>query len=224
MLSLRGHARPAAGRRPVGHLAGLLPRLAVRRLYIVRDNDPAGQGRRNRGRGRRPRGSRRWCWRRRWGTSTTTYGSSAPARRRFGPVAARPGGRDTVLAIAGAARTDAVAGAVPVGAGRPACVIRPESRAHGLLRGRSERKRPGPATAGGGYFPRPCGPSSRDKIAAPRRPPLRCGRFAVQARSARSSTPAKAAMGAATPENSTMTDRSSPTASRTTPHPRPPRS
>ena len=66
-----------------------------------------------------------------------------------------------------------------------------------LSRGRSDGKRPGPATAGGGYFPPPVsinaaspnlhhsGFASPDKIAAARRPPLRSGRSAVQARSAR---------------------------------------
>ena len=92
-----------------------------------------------------------------------------------------------------------------------------EGRAHGLLRGRSCGKRPGPAMAAADYFPaRPEGRfPSRNKIAGLRHPPLR---FGLRYARCRPAPPAafvamKAAMGAADPtkESAMTTNHDDPT-------------
>ncbi len=85
-------------------------------------------------------------------------------------------------------------------------------RALGLLEGDRTASGPAPATAVRGYFPPPLrGFASRNKIAAPRRPPLTLRplslRSAVQTRSARRQVIAtKAAMGAVNPAKDLFRD------------------
>ena len=175
MLSLRSvlPALPLAAALSANHLAALLLPPGLRRLYIVRDNDPAGR------RAAETLTARAQAAGIEALVLAPTLGDFNDDLRQLGPdalaaalrVQLAPEDVAPVLATAGA-RTD---GHGERGAGTrigmaavSVCRSGWESRAHGLLRGRSDRKRPGPATAEAGYFPLPPPRASARTLGIPR--------------------------------------------------------
>ncbi len=194
MLSLRSvlPTMPMVAALSANHLAAILFPATLRRLYVARDHDPAGdtamatlteRARDGRNRGAQPvadarRLQRRSAAPRHRRSSCGLAGSARPGRR--GPIhGADGGGRNVWMRRRSLSASSIMSDRV----GRPLSV---RDGAHGLRRGRSDGKRAGSATAVGGYFPPPDryatresrspGFASRDKIAAARRPPLRFGR------------------------------------------------
>ena len=182
MLSLRmRHAEHADDRGALGQS----PRrpavpAALRRLYIARDGDPAGRrrdGELERPRPRRP-GSRRSPCRRRWAISTRISASSASTN--FGQsvrMQLAPGRRGPLHA-SGRRPRRGEAVCVDVGRSHRMAMILPSRKRPRPWpsRGRSDGKRPGPATAGLALFsavPADAGFASRDKNS--RRPPSSAG-------------------------------------------------
>ena len=182
MLSLRCvlPTMPMAAALSANHLAAILFPSTLRRLYIARDADAAGDGRcklfcRN---ARKTAGIEAIPLSPRLGDFNEDLRDLRP-RRPPGSVAdpAGTGGRLPLSALVGHRRISAFG-----------CHRRSTARSRGgplpararprPSRGRSDGRRPGPAMAAAGYFPpRPSkgGFASRSKIAGLRHPPLRFG-------------------------------------------------
>ena len=174
VLSLRCvmPAMPMVAALSAAHLAAILFPVRLRRLYIVRDNDAAGDGAAASliDRAKAPESRRSLC-RRRWRTSTRISADSASMR--YGRRSGRNSHRRTSRAFWNCRREPERGNearrragpmsrrivALPFGVG--------EDRVHGLLRGRSGRQT---ARAGNGFRPtifrrRQAAFTSRDKIA-----------------------------------------------------------
>ena len=206
MLSLRCvlPTLPMAAALSANHLAAMLLPLTLRRLYIARDADAAGDAAVTALTERAEAGIEAIALSPRLGDFNEDLRTLRHRRASGSPAhPARAAGRRPLHAV-GDGRDGVNVGASmsswPVGRG-PRC--RTESRPR-PSRGRSDGRRPGPAMAAPGYFPPALRAfASRNKIAGLRHPPLALRPSAslrVQVRSARRLVIAtKAAMGAADP-------------------------
>ena len=175
MLSLRCvlPTMPMVAALSASHLAALLFPPTLRRLYIARDHDPAGDGAMaslvDRAHGGRDRGDRA-C---RPGSATSTKICARLGIESFGQLCVRSSRRRTSRAscLADHSRD----GGSRLGPNRHRwsarrCLAGSERPRPGLLRGRSDGRRPGPGNGRGLrlFFPVPAdaGLSSRDKKAA----------------------------------------------------------
>ena len=214
MLSLRCvlPTLPMAAALSANHLAAMLLPLTLRRLYIARDADAAGDAavasliRARRGSRHRGDSVVASTWRLQRGSA------HARLRRTPGSLAypARAAGRHPLHAVGDRRDGVTIGGSSIFRPVRRGPLRRTESRPW-PSRGRSDGKRPGPAMAAPGYFPPALRAfAARNKIAGLRHPPLALRPSAplrVLVRSARRLVIAtKAAMGAVDPaKDLTMT-------------------